>query len=270
MVCSARGWKKGISVFLRWTDLKIVSVDMVIIALPLAPNTRGRRKRSKIEFNLWLQTNLFQWEADTNSSSRESHICMSLNNKIWARQRLNLWEFGRTVILMFTKKIYQNTFCLWGCRENCCWVGALSLWGDFSIVGSLGNKFFLIFWSELHAYWTWIHMRCLQPDSSGRSLNQTKCRWYGYGIGMHEFLSPKHSYIRCFVACIVTFFCPNRSIYFFVESILLVLQFFSLGEGVSWVPAIIFEFFRPVGKIWMWCGSWSAVVESATVMCQNF
>lgn len=59
MVCSARGWKKGISVVLRWTDLMIVSVDMVMIALPLAPTTWGRRKRSKIEFNLWLQPTFF-------------------------------------------------------------------------------------------------------------------------------------------------------------------------------------------------------------------
>lgn len=59
MVCFAGGWRKGVSVFLRWTDLLIISIDVVIAALQLAADKQGRRKKSKIMFNLQTLTDLF-------------------------------------------------------------------------------------------------------------------------------------------------------------------------------------------------------------------
>lgn len=51
---------------------------------------------------------------------------------------------------------------------------------------------------------------------------------------------------RCFIAYIVTFSHPNIPMYFSVESILLVLQFFNLGDGeMVWAVYLTLAFNSP-------------------------
>lgn len=78
---------------------------------------------------------------------------------------------------------------------------------------------------------------------------------------------------RCFVACILTFFHPNMCIYSSIESILLVLQFFNLGDGeMVWAVHQSLSLNSPNQLEKSECGGEAEVqwLNSATVTCQHF